>query len=101
MTEEMFKKVLIYEISHDYCENEDTIDDLINKFNKHTKPSDTRTDSHEDKLNIISHKIDILNDLLFMKKLHSNKADAQKLLVVLESLVNDLKELFKEAKDND
>ena len=92
----LLKKMLVMEISENYCEDKETIQDLINNFKKYTNEMD-KSEDYESCIGKVTGRIETLSNLLAMKKLKDNREDIFTLITVLENEIENLKIIAKEV----
>ena len=100
MDENMLKKMTVIAISKDYISGKDTINDLIKKFNNYVKPINQVPNNYDSKMSNYGTKIEILSDILCMKKLKDNRADALVLVNLLREITDELEHVIKEVDVN-
>lgn len=94
--DDLLSKMLVMEISKNYCEDKETIQDLINNFKKYTNEID-KSEDYETCIGKVAGRIDVLSSLLAMKKLKNNREDMFTLIEVLEKEIENLKIIAKEV----
>lgn len=94
--DDLLSKMLVMEISKNYCEDKETIQDLINNFKKYTNEMD-KSEDYETCIGNVAGKIYVLSTLLAMKKLKNNREDIFTLIEVLEKEIENLKIIAKEV----
>lgn len=94
----LLNKMIIMEISKNYCEDKETIQDVINKFKKYTNEMN-KTEDYETCIGKVTGRIDVLSTLLGMKKLKENREDIYALITVLENEIENLKFIAKEVNN--
>lgn len=95
----LLEKMLVMEISKNYCEDKETIQDLINNFKKYTNEMD-KSEDYESCISKVTGRIKTLSNLLAMKKLKDNREDIFTLITVLENEIENLKIIAKEVDVN-
>jgi hypothetical protein len=93
----LLQKMLLLEISKEYCEDNETIQDVVTKFKKYTNEMD-KSEDYTTCMSKVSANIETLSNLLCMKKLEHNKNDIYELITLLEKEIENLKIIAKEDK---
>lgn len=94
--EDLLLEIALGETIEHYCEDKETIEDLINIFKKCTNEMD-KSEDYENCIAKVVTRISLLSDLLLMKKLKNNRDDMFPLIEVLEKEVENLKIIAKEV----
>lgn len=93
----LLEKMLIMEITENYCKDKETIQDVVNNFKKYTNEMD-KSEDYETCIGNVAGQIEILSNLLVMKKLKDNREDIFTLITVLENEIENLKVIAKEVE---
>ncbi len=94
---DLMAKTIVYMITNNYCEGKDNILNVIEKFREYTTEFEI-SKSYEECIAVACTRIEILSDLLLMKKLKNNREDLNSLIEVLEEETKNLKHIAKEVK---
>lgn len=94
---DMLQHFILATISNKYCENKETIEDVIKNYNEAIKDVNKGV-GYVDKLGHVLTRIDMLSELFSMKKLKDHRDDALKLLDVLKQETDKLEKIIKEEK---
>lgn len=91
----LLEKMLVMEITKNYCEDKETIQDVIKNLKKYTNGMD-KSEDYETCIGKVIGRISTLSNLLAMKKLKDNREDMLTLITVLE--IENLKVIAKEVE---
>lgn len=92
----LLEKMLVMEISKNYCEDKETIQDVVNNLKKYTNEMD-KSEDYATCIAKVAGRIETLSNLLAMKKLKDNREDIFTLITVLENEIENLKIIAKEV----
>lgn len=92
----LLEKMLVMEITKNYCEDKETIQDVIKNLKKYTNEMD-KSEDYETCIGKVIDRISTLSNLLAMKKLKDNREDMLTLISLLESEIENLKYIAKEV----
>lgn len=93
----LLEKMLVMEITKNYCEDKETIQDVIKNLKKYTNETD-KSEDYNTCICKVTGRISILSNLLAMKKLKDNREDIFTLITVLENEIENLKVIAKEVE---
>nr|DAS26848.1 MAG TPA: hypothetical protein [Caudoviricetes sp.] len=93
----LLEKMLVMEITKNYCEDKETIQDVIKNLKKYTNGMD-KSEDYETCIGKVIGRISTLSNLLVMKKLKDNREDMLTLITVLENEIENLKVIAKEVE---
>lgn len=93
----LLEKMLVIEITKNYCEDKETMQDVIKNLKKYTNEMD-KSEDYNTCICKVTGRISILSNLLAMKKLKDNREDIFTLITVLENEIENLKVIAKEVE---
>lgn len=93
----LLEKMLVMEITKNYCEDKETMQDVIKNLKKYTNEMD-KSEDYNTCICKVTGRISILSNLLAMKKLKDNREDIFTLITVLENEIENLKVIAKEVE---
>lgn len=92
------RKLIAMDVSMDYVTGKDTINDVINNINEAVISIDKKDNTYYDLSCNYLARIDLISDVLSMKKLKDNREDALVLINLLKENVNGLEKVIKEVE---
>ena len=93
----IMEKFILMTLSIDYCQDNETIEDVIGNVNRLLKGSKDGKDFDEKLSNIIG-RLSIIVKLLLIKKLKNNKKD---ILVIAQAVMKEIEEVTKLVEEEE